>query len=182
MKVEKSEITKLSLTGLDNLDPITVYLEDIEPRKGKITIECFGKSWSSYWGGMGSKSISQFFIDCNVEYLANNLDRDAEKYEQDFDTFKIEMRQKVCEMRRDECISSDLARELFEIEDWSEYVTDNPYEPIKNPCTICESEFNELDFDGFDVPERVTQKYRYLCRIIESVQSGLCKAIEIKAT
>lgn len=39
MKVEQSKITKLYLKDLDNLDPITVYLEDIEPRKGKIRPE-----------------------------------------------------------------------------------------------------------------------------------------------
>ncbi|WP_341666147.1 hypothetical protein [Vibrio sp.] len=173
MKVEQSKTTKLYLKDLDNLDPITVYLEDIEPRKGKITIECLGKSWSSYWGGMGSRTISQFFVDCNVCYLVNNLDNRLEKYEPDFDEFRKEMRQKVCELRRDHCISKDLARELFDIEDWSEYVTENPYEPIRNPCLISEREFEELDFDGFDVPERLTSDYRYLCKIIEAVKSGL---------
>ncbi|MYM61617.1 hypothetical protein GTG28_20665 [Vibrio sp. OCN044] len=181
MKIAQSKVTKLYLTELDDLDPITVYLEDIEPRKGKITIECWGKSWSSYWGGMGSRTISQFFIGCNVSYLVNNLDSQMEKYEPDFDEYRKEMRQKVCELRRDDCISKDLARELFDIEDWSEYVTDNPYEPIKNPCFVSEREFEELDFDGFDVPERLTTEYRYLCKIIKAIQSGLSQINQIKA-
>ncbi len=52
MKIETSTVTKLTITEVARLDPITVILEDIEPRKGKIIIECYGKSWSSYWGGL----------------------------------------------------------------------------------------------------------------------------------
>ena len=48
MKLETSTVTKLQLTELNNLDPISVILENYEPGKGKIIIECCGKSWSSF--------------------------------------------------------------------------------------------------------------------------------------
>lgn len=53
MKVELSLITKVRITEVKNLDLINVTLDDITPGKGRIMIECYGKSWSSYWGGNG---------------------------------------------------------------------------------------------------------------------------------
>jgi len=61
------------------LDPITVFLEDFELSKGKITITCFGKAWTAYWGGMSGKTVAEFFCSCDVHYLAGNLsDIDSE--------------------------------------------------------------------------------------------------------
>lgn len=56
LQVERSTVTKLVITGAQNLDPITVFLEDLAPCKGKITVSCWGKCWTAYWGG---RSIAQ---------------------------------------------------------------------------------------------------------------------------
>ena len=172
MKITQSTVVKLTLTDMDDLDPVTVVVEDICKGKGKIIIECFGKSWSAYWGGMGTRTLSEFFVSCYDEYLVNNLAPRLVKYEPDYDQFRQEMRLKVCEMRRESAISKNLARELYSVEEWDEYVSDNPYEPISNPCSVCDSEFDELDFDGFDVPERVTSDYQYLLRIVGAVKEA----------
>ncbi|HCG7330519.1 TPA: hypothetical protein NJ407_004131 [Vibrio parahaemolyticus] len=175
MNVEQSQITKLSLTELNKLDPITVLLEDHAPSKGEITIKCFGKAWTAYWGGTGNRTVAEFFIDENCDYLVNCLGRGTElsKYEPDFDAYLDEMRQKVIEMRRESQISADLARELYDVTDWSPYVTDNPYEPIINPCSISRDEFDELDFGGFDVPEKISHEYAYLRNIVSTVKQGI---------
>lgn len=52
LNVERSTVTKLVITGAPSLDPITVFLEDLAPKRGKITVSCWGKSWTAYWGGM----------------------------------------------------------------------------------------------------------------------------------
>ena len=43
MKINITTVTKIHLTDLDRLDPVGVILEDLEPRKGKLTIDCYGK-------------------------------------------------------------------------------------------------------------------------------------------
>lgn len=43
MKVETSTVTKLHITGAVSLAPNTVFLEDLKPKRGKITV--------SRWGG-----------------------------------------------------------------------------------------------------------------------------------
>jgi len=44
MNVEISTVTKLLITGAEGLDPISVYLEDLSPCKGKITVSCYDKT------------------------------------------------------------------------------------------------------------------------------------------
>lgn len=65
------EITELSSL---RLDPIRVHLHDFGPGKGRITIECYGQSWSACWGAMGEdRTVGQFFQLCDSDYLIQNL-------------------------------------------------------------------------------------------------------------
>ncbi|WP_237142937.1 MULTISPECIES: hypothetical protein [Pseudomonas] len=88
LKVERSTVTKLVITGALRLDPITVFLEDFGRRdcptesnpnyqtaQGKITINCWDKSWNAYWGGMGPRTVAEFVADCGWDYVLNCLDR-----------------------------------------------------------------------------------------------------------
>jgi hypothetical protein len=72
-ELEAKTITMLVLTGMNRLDPIRVMTEDYEPGKGRITITCYGRAWTAYWGGMSGKTVSQFFTSCDACYLLGNL-------------------------------------------------------------------------------------------------------------
>lgn len=88
LQIERSTVTKLVITGAPRLDSITVFLEDFgrravptdanpnyETAQGKITINCWDKSWSAYWGGMGPRTVAKFVADCGWDYVLNCLDR-----------------------------------------------------------------------------------------------------------
>lgn len=61
MKVEKLQVEKLRVTDVDGLDPIDIYLEKPTETSGKITVVCYGESWSGYWGGVGEAGFESFF-------------------------------------------------------------------------------------------------------------------------
>lgn len=73
MKVEVGKVTIVRISELGRLDPIRVTLDDIEPGKGRINIECYGKAWASYWGAMGKRSIADFVMSCDNGYLISNF-------------------------------------------------------------------------------------------------------------
>ncbi len=73
MKITKKTVEKLILTDLENLDPVIVMLDDMKPGIGSITICCFGKAWTAYWGAMGEQRIAEFFTSSNVSYLADRM-------------------------------------------------------------------------------------------------------------
>lgn len=76
LKIEQSTVTKLVITGAPRLDPITVFLEDLAPCKCKITVSCWGKSWTAYWGGMwDGLNIGQFFCELNTSYIIGYFDQ-----------------------------------------------------------------------------------------------------------
>ncbi len=75
MKIEQSMTKKLVLTNLERLDPVTVFIEDFEPGKGRITMCCYGQSWTSYWGGMSGDDIATFFCRAPDDYLVDNLSK-----------------------------------------------------------------------------------------------------------
>jgi hypothetical protein len=180
MKVEQSKVTKLKLTDLDRLDPITIFLEDFEPRKGKITIECFGKSWSSYWGGMGDRTIAQFFIDCDNHYLAKNLSSISSTVD-DYEEFvnvarsTIIQRRKQCELEQEE------AREMFD------NINDARYELNDDDglawCKMNSDILHDIFGDDwwYSIPQKENHEYQYLSLIIDAVREGLKQVTTAKA-
>ena len=73
MEIVKSNVNKLKVTGVKNLDPVHIYLEDIEKGKGRITFSCYGKVWTAYFCGLGSRTISEFIIETNNDYLIEKI-------------------------------------------------------------------------------------------------------------
>ena len=74
MKAEACEVAAFRLTELDGLDPVDVYLRDLGPGKGILTISCFSSAWSSWWGGMGNDTpIRKFLAQCSPDYLTGCL-------------------------------------------------------------------------------------------------------------
>lgn len=86
MKVDRSNaVVHLTISDImqsHRLDPIRVTLDDIEPGRGRINIECYGRAWASYWGAMGDQGIAKFFASCDNHYLIGNLapDLHASRY------------------------------------------------------------------------------------------------------
>ncbi len=146
MIILTSKVTKLLLTELDRLDPVTVIAEDIGPSQGKITIDCYGQSWTAYWGGMGKRNIQEFFCSCDEHYIAKNLSSiPSDVY--DVDTLREQADKKgVVYSCRDE--------------PWNDYdFMDAMYGG---------DAYNRVD----SLPKMVNPEYDYLCRIIKTVQGA----------
>lgn len=67
--VVKAEVIK----DAPGLDWVHVYWADVVPGKGSCVITCYGAAWTCYFGAMGGRSIRQFFMECDAEYLANAM-------------------------------------------------------------------------------------------------------------
>lgn len=67
--------TALSVQDAPNLDPINVIFQDTAPGQGRVWVECYGETWSSWWGSMGTRTVREFVASCDPGYLAMNLIR-----------------------------------------------------------------------------------------------------------
>ena len=124
IKVESSTCTKLVITGATNLDPITVFLEDLAPCRGKITISCWSKSWTAYWGGMwDGLNIGQFFCELNTSYIIGYCDQAMKSQQFSGEALAKKAQRIVLKERRLFCYDQDEARELF---DEAEDLRDSP--------------------------------------------------------
>ncbi|MCA2497816.1 hypothetical protein R7P75_04690 [Vibrio sp. 2175-1] len=174
MKVNQSTVVRLQLTELERLDPVTVFLEDFGPNRGRITIECFGDAWSSFWPAMGG-SLEEFFIHCNDGYLAKNLAPHLKDEIYDFDKLEESLKVAIRFNRREESISESEARDLYE------KVSELDYGVSLGHDQIWLAENRDLLYDilgdGFyyEMPMQPNPDYQYLCRIIQAVREGLKK-------
>lgn len=73
MNITHSTVGMMLITDVPSLDPIRVVTEDYEPGKGRIIIACYSRAWVGYWGGMGNRTIKQFFASEHHDYLMGNL-------------------------------------------------------------------------------------------------------------
>lgn len=165
MNIVTTTATKMVITGASALDPIIVYADDIAPRQGKITIECWGKSWSAYWGGMGARTLAEFFTSVSPDYAAGCLERGMSSSVFDPDGVIAHAKRQIFKERRAHDIGADEARELFNEID-SESVDDDPWQSSKLMQKIYGDEWRCC------LPEKPNPDYVYLCRIISAVQDA----------
>lgn len=171
MQLKVTSVTKILLTDLDErLDPISIVLEDIEPRKGKIIIECFGESWSSYWGGMGDRTISEFVRSCDNEYLIDKLAPHLNSVVGDFDNLESWFKSNVIKLRREGDLDKGDASELWgDISLWC--VNDEPFLHSEKGSLIAYKIFGDRWWEL--LPEKANHKYVYLDKIVTTVKQGL---------
>lgn len=169
MKVTESTVRQVEITQVPGLDPIRVILSDLGPGQGRINIECWGKSWASYWGGMGKQTIAQFFCWCGDGYLAGNLAPSLPANIFDPEHLSDSLKRTIIKERRKGLISHEEARERFdEIDD-----TDFP-ETVDGLWSMREEMVNRLGDEWWcRLPEKPNPEYAYLCRIIKTVQAAL---------
>lgn len=171
MSIKTSMVSCIRIPATDDLDPITVYLENYEPGKGKITIESWGKAWSSAWPAMSGRSVEQFFVDAGVPYLAGYLDNDAkpEILNPDMDELREALCREVAEYQRNGLLDDGQAKILREqaqeVEMGEGYCTD--YGLLS---ALYGDDWYESSLQALSVPN---QKYVTLCKIIEAVKVGL---------
>lgn len=169
MNIETSQVKKIHITGImesHKLDPITVILEDYEPGKGKIVVECYGQSWSAFWGAMSGDDIATFFCRCNEHYIAGKFSSISSTVD-DYDGLQDKAKTEIIRMRRDLDLSRKEARELFdETTLLDESLKSNPFAQ-----GIMRKIFG--DEWWYSIPEKTNHHYEYLCRIIKAVQEAL---------
>ena len=73
MKTTRIINETIVIEGAPRLDPVTVIYRDHAPGMGSVIVECYGKAWSAFWGGMGNKNIKQFLASVGPDYLAARL-------------------------------------------------------------------------------------------------------------
>lgn len=73
MMFMKRDVKVFTVSDIKGLDPITIYLEDVAPRQGKLVIECYGECWTAYWSGMGDHTLLQFLFSCDSHYVNNKI-------------------------------------------------------------------------------------------------------------
>jgi len=176
MKIDKQNITKIKLTELKALDPVTVFIEDHEAGKGELTFKCYGKSWSYYWGGMGCNSVIEFFLSCNDDYIANCMwDHSKSQTEFDSDKLGLLVKAQIISYRRDNCIEKDFAREMFDVDSWEEYMPQHSYDDWHCPMFCDEDffkEFGESCLNNIDIPRCASSDYKYLLRIVAAIREA----------
>lgn len=201
MKIEESLIKQIKVSDIERLDPITIIVEDIACGKANVTIKCFDKSWTSYWGAMGG-SIKGFFSRVNVGYLVNCFDRGISPRTDEKDvyemtkTFNKKTRELILEKRREEYLTKESALLLWQEVDnirfedivpeydhesfsWKVDHWSVRYEVWKElfyyDChyTSRSEEFQQWLWDNVPFVYERNHEYDYLCRIVEVVKKVL---------
>jgi len=174
MKIETSKVTMLRITDVPRLDPIRVTLDNGELGKGRITIECYSKAWSSYWGAMADRSVEQFFVDCDNGYLISNLAQGLDSSK--FCGYQLEkdVTSKVLNMRRSRRITNEEARDLYgraidlhycnSLNEWFAHDTD---------LLITVYDSNEWWYPAGEAAAIPNPEYTHLERICDAVREAL---------
>lgn len=165
MNIERSVVTKLTITGLPDLDPVHVFIDDMNANRGRVTITCFDESWSHYWGSIGSATITEFFCSCDEHYLAHKFATGIKDGIVDTDAIERDARAKVCKMRREDRMDKNKARDLFD------EVRDADFYDLNSNSNLLYEVYGDEWWDC--LPGKPNPDYEYLCRIVRTVKEAI---------
>ena len=173
LKVERSTVTKLVITGAPRLDPITVFLEDLAPCKGKITVSCWGKSWTAYWGGMwDGLNIGQFFCELQTGYIIGYFDQSMSSRRFSGEALAEKARREILQMRRVLDLDKSDARDLYDEAEDIRYV--NSIDELGGAHRqLMRQVFGDEWWHLSDDATERNPDWDYLERIIHAVQQAL---------
>lgn len=61
-------------SGRQDLDAVTAFMQDFEPGRGQLTLVCWGRAWSHFWGAMGGGStLADFLGSASTGYIVGKL-------------------------------------------------------------------------------------------------------------
>jgi hypothetical protein len=184
MLVEESLIKKLRITDVERLDAIDVYIENMPgvsgKNAGKITITCFGRSWTVYFGAIGGTSIEGFFKSVDTEYIIGKFTPSIPLEEPDWDAFRKVLKSKASDM--------DLSdRDKDDVEQCVDQISDDAFEESYNDNGQGTVELDDylkweglgkevvetLDAGSIDVAMMPHHDFKYVSRIVEAVKLAL---------
>jgi hypothetical protein len=76
-QVTTSTFDAARIAGIIGLDPVTVIYRD-DKGAGMVFVECYGETWSTYFGSIGPRSLVNFVASVHPDYLANRLRRNKQ--------------------------------------------------------------------------------------------------------
>ena len=165
MKITKTTVEKIQITEVEALDPISVICEDFGTGEGKISIECYGKSWCSYWGAMGS-TVKKFFLSIDNGYAIKNLAGGLDSEVIDEDAIAKWICSRIDDLHKDgQLIDAQAAEWVDRCNDAHPFDVNTDGELIRQ--LTC------LDEWWYDLPQKPNPDYEYLSRIVDAVKAAL---------
>lgn len=192
MKIEIGNIKQIKISDVEGLDPIRVMVEEYGHGEAKVIIDCYGQSWSSYWGSMGG-TLREFFTRTNVDYLLNCFDRGLRPTTQELDTqamqttFVEKVRETVIERVKDGYTKCPCNREVYDEclnVDLQAIAPEHPYDYWSfDHYSMTEASWEAVFSDkeyfsewmNNSVPEEYLPNwdYLYLHKIVSTVREGV---------
>jgi hypothetical protein len=71
--IKQLTVDAMEISGVQALDPVYVYWEDFGEGRGRATITCYGEAWTGYWGAMAGKTIKEFFLYADIDYIVTRI-------------------------------------------------------------------------------------------------------------
>jgi len=167
MTLKETQLTELTITDVERLDPINVIFKDYGPQRGKVTIEVCGDAWSYFWGAMGEgHTVKSFFLKADSDYIVRKLSIGIQSTidDESQEALVWAAKKEIIKDRKDGG-SRWKARDKWRLLD---EITDDGKESNSDVL------YEIFGCDWYDsLPQTPNPKYEYLRRIVKTIQAAI---------
>lgn len=88
--MDLGRVREIRIPARNNLDPISVFVQDQAAGRGRIVVTCYGNAWQGFWNAMSDRTVMQFVAQCDPDYVAGSMLQGRQtriaKHERDYAT------------------------------------------------------------------------------------------------
>lgn len=167
MNISKELITKVMIEDAQGVpDTIELFMQDLGPKKGSITVRYAGSTWSTSWGAMTKPTVMAFVASCSEDYLIGCLCPMSEMVE-DLVKMKVISIREVLRLRRRNDLTAHVARELYE----RATLMSSPHSSPDLMCSVWGDEW------WHQIPVVDNPGYRRMERVMTAIREALRQLI-----
>ena len=169
MKISRTQVEKVVVSGIEHFDDITVIFEDYNEACRKTIIQTFDGAWSYQWGGLAGAGMENFFRSCGFEYLVNKLNpHDVDEKIDLRDGVQDWFRGQIIAARKDDRLTKARARELYDDVEWQ---IEDDADSNRLDDTLMHEVIGEEWW--YELPKQENPKYGYLKKVVGHIRQAL---------
>jgi len=179
MNVEKQQVEKLRITNIEGLDPINVFIDQVDDMSGRLIFSCYNECWMGFWSGREKIEIKDYLKNSRTASIVRRISPQQDSEQPDWDAY----RKTLVGLITEDLGLDDMEETIKTIGMMSDSELQSEYdlsgegdfssEQILLDNGVESETLGLMEINAVSVPMMPHVKYEYLCQLVDAIKKAI---------